>query len=69
MLSRKSQASPGSPARAIWAWGSWVLIGSWEMWTRRAYCVGDGLGAKNFDRLGSFQTCQACTGSAVAPAP
>ncbi len=70
---RKSGAfmSPwnGIPASTIWAFGSLLLIASWEIWSRWAYLPGEGLGAKNFCRLGSFQICQAWIGSGLALAP
>ena len=57
------------PPSTIWARGSWLLIASWEMWSRCAYLSLDGWGAKYFFRLGSFQTCQDRTGSGLASVP
>ena len=57
----------------IWAWGSLLLIASWDILSSRAYFLADlsfdPPGSKNFFRLGSFQTCQDWIGSGVALAP
>ncbi len=60
---------PGIPASTIRAPGSALLMAGWEIWSSRAYLPGDGVGAKNFSRLGSFQICQDWTGSGVAFGP
>ena len=57
------------PASTIWACGSSAAIAILRIRSSWAYLAGDGLGAKNFARLGSFQICQDWIGSGVAFGP
>jgi hypothetical protein len=45
------------------------VIAVWEIRSSWAYLPADGLAAKNFGRLGSFQICQERIGQGVASTP
>ncbi len=70
-LSRKLQAVglayPGMPASTTFAPPSAAVIAACEIRTSFAYLRVLPLRGKNFDRLGSFQICQALIGTGAAP--